>query len=96
MQQSTDSDSPDLYQICEDQVKALENECPKIQGKEPTDVVIDKIKMLMDQTESDAINMASSLQEEVRNNQVEIETRGRRIVIRVQEKRFVPIRICRA
>lgn len=87
MQQSTDSDSPDLYQICEDQVKeALENECPKIQGKELTDVVIDKIKMLMDQTESDAINMASSLQEEVRNNQVEIETRGRRIVIRVQEK----------
>lgn len=87
MQQSTDSDSPDLYQICEDEVKeALEKECPKVQGKELSDVVIDKIKMLMEETESDAINMASSLQEEVRNNQVEIETRGRRIVIRVQEK----------
>jgi chemotaxis protein MotB len=87
MQQSTELPNLDVGKNCEEEIKeALENECPQIQGKELTDIVIDKINMLMEQTESDAIGMASSLEEEVRNNQVEIETRGRRIVVRVQEK----------
>ncbi len=72
---------------CEEEIEeALKERCPKIKGQQLTDIVIDKLRGLADQTESDAIQMASALQEQVRNNQVEIETRGRRIVIRVQEK----------
>lgn len=87
MQFTTDADLPNLEQLCQEEVeKALEEECPKVQGKELSDIVIDKIKMLIEETENNAIDMASALEDQVRNNQVEVETRGRKIVIRVQEK----------
>ncbi|OZG71970.1 flagellar motor protein MotB [Hahella sp. CCB-MM4] len=87
MQQTTITDLPNLEQICDEEVeKALKEECPKVQGQELSDIVLEKIKMLVEETENDAITMASALEQEVRNNQVEVETRGRKIVIRVQEK----------
>ncbi|WLQ14122.1 flagellar motor protein MotB [Hahella aquimaris] len=85
--QQTEMDLPNLQQLCEQQVAdALQEECPKIQGEELSDIVLEKIKMLVEETENDAITLASALEAEVRNNQVEVETRGRKIVIRVQEK----------
>ncbi len=87
MQQSTDTESPQLEQGCQEEIEeALAEECPKVQGEKLSDIVIDKIRELTEQTENDAINMAAAMEYEVRNNQVEVETRGRRIVIRVQEK----------
>ncbi|ABC32512.1 Flagellar motor protein [Hahella chejuensis KCTC 2396] len=85
--QQTEMDLPNLEQLCEQQVAdALQEECPKVQGEELSDIVLEKIKMLVEETENDAITLASALESEVRNNQVEVETRGRKIVIRVQEK----------
>ncbi|MDG9670716.1 flagellar motor protein MotB [Hahella sp. CR1] len=85
--QQTQMELPNLEQLCEQQVAdALKEECPKIKGEELSDIVLEKIKMLVEETENDAITLASALEAEVRNNQVEVETRGRKIVIRVQEK----------
>ncbi len=87
MQHTTSIDLPNLEEICKETVEqALKEECPKVQGEELSDIVLDKIKMLVEETENDAITLASALESEVRNNQVEVETRGRKIVIRVQEK----------
>ena len=84
MQQTTEVEA-NLERLCEQEVEeALKKECPK--NSELGDIVIEKIKELIEETENDAITLASALQDEVRNNQVEVETRGRKIVIRVQEK----------
>ncbi len=85
--QQTSPDEPQLERDCQRQVEeALEEQCPTRESSQIEDIIIEKIKMLVEETENDAITAASALQEEVRNNQVEVETRGRRIVIRVQEK----------
>jgi len=87
MQHTTTTDLPNLEQLCKEAVEqALKEECPKITGQELNDIVLNKLKMLVEETENDAITLASALESEVRNNQVEVETRGRKIVIRVQEK----------
>ena len=87
MQQTMQQDLPNLEQICEQEVQqALEEACPAGRSSESSDIVLEKIKALAEETENDAITAASALENEVRNNQVEVETRGRKIVIRVQEK----------
>lgn len=87
MQHTTRQDLPNLKQLCAQQVQqALEEECTAGRSSQIGDLLLDKIKQLTEATENDAISAAATLQEEVRSNQVEVETRGRKIVIRVQEK----------
>ena len=87
MQHTTDADLPNVEQLCKQAVeKALEEQCPKVQGQELSDIVVEKIKQLVDKTESDAVSIAAAMEQEIRNNMVEVETRGRKITIRVQEK----------
>ena len=54
---------------------------------EPVQVIVAQmVQEMKDEAESKAIDIADKLQEEVAEDIVEIETRGRKIIIRVQEK----------
>jgi chemotaxis protein MotB len=48
-------------------------------------MVIDKLKELIQQTESDAVGIASEMKDEIQSGQIEVETKGQEIVIRVRE-----------
>ena len=48
-------------------------------------MVLDKIKELVQQTENDAVSTASEMEEEIQSGQIEVETKGQEIVIRVRE-----------
>ncbi len=89
MQHTTDPDQATLEVLCEAEVeKAIEDQCSEQDGEQQAlnKVVIQKIKALVEETEGNAMDMAAKLESEIRSNMVEIETRGRKIVIRVQEK----------
>lgn len=89
MQHTTDPDQSTLEVLCEAEVsKAVDRQCSDSQSeaKEINEAVAKKLKELVEKTESNAMDIAAKLENEVRSNMVEIETRGRKIVIRVQEK----------
>ena len=48
-------------------------------------MVLDKLKELIQQTENDAVSIASEMENEIRSGQIEVETKGQEIVIRVRE-----------
>lgn len=90
MQQTSDPDKQSLELLCEAPIeKAIEEACPEAtedSEKELNEVVIQKLQQMVEKTENDAMDMAAKLEEEIRNDQVEIETQGRKLIIRVQEK----------
>ena len=45
-----------------------------------------KLEELISQTEQDAIELASALHDQIANGEIEVETRGRKIIIRIREK----------
>lgn len=48
--------------------------------------IAEKLQEMVAETEQDAIDLASSLQAQIANGEVEIETNGRKIIIRIREK----------
>lgn len=48
--------------------------------------VVEKIEQLIKETQTDAKDLAKALQEQIAKGEVEIETRGRQIVVRIKEK----------
>lgn len=91
MQHTTSSDFQTLEVLCEAEVeKAVAEQCAKETQEtdgEPVQVIVAQmIQEMKDEAESKAIDIADKLQEEVAEEIIEIETKGRKIVIRVQEK----------
>lgn len=91
MQHTTDADQQTLEALCEAEVeKAVAETCAT--ETDPTDgepvkvIVAQMIQQMEDEAESKAVDIADKLQEEVSEEIIEIETKGRKIVIRVQEK----------
>jgi len=93
MQHTVDADQQTLEVLCESEVeKAVAEACPD--GQQDADqkqariseFVAQKIQQMEENVESQAIEIAEKLEEEVAKDMVEIETKGRKIVIRVQEK----------
>jgi chemotaxis protein MotB len=48
-------------------------------------VVVDKVRDLIGETEEDAIDLATALSKEIAAGVLEVETKGRRIIVRVKE-----------
>ena len=80
-QKTTDVTKSTLDVFCEDgkDVKSGENSSASAL------MVIDKLKELIQQTENDAVSIASEMEDEIRSGQIEVETKGQEIVIRVRE-----------
>lgn len=56
------------------------------QGVPEPKEVVEKIEEMIRQTQEDAKDLAKSLQEQIAKGEVEVETRGREIVVRIKEK----------
>lgn len=86
----------EIWQKTEDMVKAsLDVECSEEydieQGDEGADAgvklqVQQKLEELVEQTEQDAYELASALHQQIMAGEVEVETEGRKIIIRIREK----------
>ena len=48
-------------------------------------LIVEKLKDLIQETENDAVSIASQMEDEIRSGQIEVETKGQKIVIRVRE-----------
>jgi len=54
------------------------------------DLIISKLNALIEETENDARKLAKELKKEISSGKVDVETRGRRIIIRVREQGSFP------
>jgi chemotaxis protein MotB len=85
-----------IYQYTDDLTEmTLDVECSEEydleQGTEALDAgvkteIADKLKDLIAETEADAIELAEALTEQIAAGEVEVETKGRQIIIRIREK----------
>lgn len=91
MQSTIDSSQQSLKVLCEAEIeKAAAESCLQtestVEGETMKMVVANKIEQLNEDAETKAVEIADTLQTEVADEVIEIETRGRKIIIRVQEK----------
>ncbi len=93
MQQTTDADQQTLEVLCEAQIeKAVADACDEAteeqqdKQKQISEFVAQKMMQMEEQAESKAEEIAEKMQTEVAKDMVELETRGRKIIIRIQEK----------
>ncbi len=89
MQQTVEPDKQSLELLCEAEIeKAIEKECDETvsEQKQQNEVVVQKIQQMIEDRENNAMDLAQKLEQEIRNEQVEIEVKGKKMIIRVQEK----------
>lgn len=93
MQETVDADFDTLEVMCEAKIEtAVANACgedvsdAENKKSQISEFVSRKIEQINEKVESQAVEVAAKLQQEVAKDMVEIETVGRKIVIRVQEK----------
>lgn len=80
-QKTTDDSRSSLDVACQDQGSSNTGET----GEAQQSVIVDKIEDLVGETEQDAIDMAQALSKEIAAGVLEVETVGRKIVIRIKE-----------
>ena len=86
----------EIWQHTEDiSTMSLETQCSEQydveQGDEANEAGVkarikSRLEELIGETEQDAISLANALHEQIANGEVEVETRGRQIIIRIREK----------
>jgi len=93
MQQTTDTDHQTLEVLCEAKIEeAVANACDEStensqeKKEQISEFVAQKLMEMEEKAETKAEEIAEKMQEEVAKDMVEIETQGRRIIIRIQEK----------
>ena len=80
-QKTTDESRNSLDVACQDQGSSNTGESGDAQKM----VIVDQVKDLVGETENDAIDMATALAREIAAGVLEIETAGRKIVLRIKE-----------
>ncbi len=80
-QKTTDDNRNSLDVACQDMGSSNTGESGNAQQM----VVVDKIQDLVGETEADAIELATALSKEIAAGVLEIETAGRRIILRIKE-----------
>jgi chemotaxis protein MotB len=85
-QKTTDESRSSLDVACQDMGSSNSGES----GDAEQMVVVDKIQDLVGETEQEAIDLATALSKEIAAGVLEIETAGRRIVIRIKEQGSFP------
>ena len=91
-QKTTDMTKSTLDVICEKNSESPENETTDVGGGNESGrvIMLTKLEELVRKTQVDAMNIAEALEEEIRNGQVEVETNGQEIIIRVRENGSFP------
>lgn len=80
-QKTTDQSRSSLDVACQDTGSSNSGESGDAQKM----VVVDKVRDLVGETEEDAIELATALSKEIAAGVLEVETKGRRIIVRVKE-----------
>jgi chemotaxis protein MotB len=80
-QKTTDDSRSSLEVACQDLGASNRGESGDAQKM----VVVDKVQDLVGETEQDAIDLATALSKEIAAGVLEVETRGRRIIVRLKE-----------
>lgn len=80
-QKTTDSTRSSLEVACQDLGSSNSGET----GDAQKQVVVDKVRDLVGETEEDAIDLATALSKEIAAGVLEVETKGRKIIVRVKE-----------
>lgn len=93
MQQTTEADKQTLEVLCEAQIEtavaeACDESTENAQDKKSqiSEFIAQKMMEMEEEAESKAEEIAEKLQTEVAKDMVELETQGRKIIIRIQEK----------
>ena len=93
MQNTVDAEQQTLEVLCDAAIeKAVAEACVEGQDdaeerkQQVSDFVAQKVQQMQQEAETKAEEMAEKLQTEIAKDMVEIETKGRKIVIRIQEK----------
>ena len=84
-QKTSDITKSSLEVLCQDEVTQQE-ERQGDQGELTREVVVPKEDMENEKTEEEAMKMAAKLENEIAQGQVEIETVGKKIIIRIQQR----------
>ena len=85
-QKTTDITKSTLEVFCEEEKRTKSNDSDTKESSSASSLlIIEKLKDLVQQTENDAVSIASEMEGEIRSGQVEVETKGQEIVIRVRE-----------
>lgn len=80
-QKTTDQSRNSLDVACQDMGSSNSGEAGDAQRM----IVVDKVRDLVGETEEDAIELATALAKEIAAGVLEVETRGRQIIVRVKE-----------
>ncbi len=80
-QKTTDDSRSSLDVACQDLGSSNSGQ----RGDAQKMVVVDKVRDLVGETEQDAIDLATALSKEIAAGVLEVETRGRKIIVRVKE-----------
>ncbi|PCJ12760.1 MAG: hypothetical protein COB04_17330 [Gammaproteobacteria bacterium] len=91
-QKTTDMTRSTLDVICEKNSESIEEGTEDVGGGNESGqvIMINKLEELVEKTQVDAMSIAEALEEEIRNGQVEVETNGQEIIIRVRENGSFP------
>ncbi len=81
-QKTSDVTKSSLEVLCQDEVTA-QTEAQGDSGKQTREIVIPKDVVTPEQAEEKALEMASELEQEISKGQVELETQGSKIIIRI-------------
>lgn len=84
-QKTSDITKSSLEVLCQDEITQQE-EAQGDQGKMTREVVVKSNEVDSQATEAEALEMAAKLEDEIAEGQVEIETSGRKIIIRIQQR----------
>ena len=52
--------------------------------------ISERVEQLIQETKADAVDLAKALSEQIKKGEVEIETKGRQIIVRIREKGSFP------
>jgi len=84
-QKTSDITKSSLEVLCQDEITQQE-EAQGDQGKMTREVVVKSNEVDSQATEAEALEMAAKLEDEIAEGQVEIETSGKKIIIRIQQR----------
>ncbi len=86
MQRTSEQDQRNLQVQCTPDQMTDELSITEDQKAGSDDALVEKMAEMIEETRSDAVDLANALAEQIKKGEVEIETRGRDITVRIKEK----------
>ena len=86
MQRTSDESQRNLQVQCTPDQMTMETSITEDQNSGSQEQLVSKLAEMIEETRSDAVDLANALAAQIKKGEVEIETRGRDITVRIKEK----------